>query len=48
MTLVTLLTAALGGAACFVLFALLPARRKCSGDCGGCSTGCNASRGSPQ
>lgn len=48
MTIVTLLTAALGTAALFVLFALLPARRRCSSDCGSCSTTCSAREGHPR
>lgn len=45
MTLGTLLTAALGGAGFFILFALLPARRKCSSDCGSCTTTCSGRQG---
>ncbi len=48
MSLATLLTAALGGAVFFVLFALLPRRRKCSSDCGSCTTACSSRQGQPR
>ena len=44
MTVVDLIQAALGGAALFVLFALLRPAKECSGDCGACTGACPSER----